>query len=84
MVVRVTVGDAEAAAGLMQRIVREVDVEDVNFDAARQQVLIEVRKSPDETIVGILNLVENWLGSGDRAPTNVEIDDHQYVLGAAR
>jgi hypothetical protein len=52
MLVRVTVGDAEAAAGLMQRIVREVDVEDVNFDAARQQVLIEVLKSPDETIVG--------------------------------
>ena len=63
MVVRVTVVDADQAAVLMQRVRREVDVELVEFEQARQQVRIDVEKNPDAT--------------------NVEIDDHRYVLGAA-
>jgi hypothetical protein len=82
MVVRVTVMDADAAAGLMERLTREVELEDVSFDASRQQVLLEVEKNPDHTLVRILNLVEQWLGADGRAPTDVEIDDHRYVLGA--
>jgi hypothetical protein len=82
MVVRVTVMDTDAAAGLMERLAREVELEDVSFDASRQQVLLEVGKNPDRTLVRILNLVEQWLGADDRAPTDVEIDDHRYVLGA--
>jgi hypothetical protein len=82
MVVRVTVMDAEAAAGLMQSLAREVELEEVSFDASRQQVLLEVAKCPDQTLVRILNLVEQWLGVDGREPTNVEIDDHRYVLGA--
>lgn len=35
MVVRVFVADADAAAGLMRRVLREVDVADVYFDSAR-------------------------------------------------
>jgi hypothetical protein len=82
MVVRVTVMDADAAAGLMSRLEQEVELQDVTFDASRQQVLLEVAKNPDQTLVRILNLVEQWLGADDRAPTDVEIDDHRYVLGA--
>jgi predicted secreted protein len=82
MVVRVTVMDADAAAGLMARLAREVELEDVSFDVSRQQVLLEVEKNPDQTLVRILNLVEQWLGADGRAPTDVEIDDHRYVLGA--
>jgi hypothetical protein len=82
MVVRVVVVDADAAAGLMQRILNELDVEDVSFDSARQQVQIDVHKRPDETLVEVLNLLEDWLGDGRRAPTSVEIDDRRYVLGA--
>ena len=81
MVVRVTVMDAEAAAGLMQRLAHEVELEGVSFDASRQQVLLEVEKNPDQTLGRILNLVEQWLGADDRARTDVEIDDHRYVLG---
>ena len=81
MVVRVTVMDAEAAAGLMQRLAQEVELEGVSFDASRQQVLLEVEKNPDQTLGRILNLVEQWLGADDRARTDVEIDDHRYVLG---
>jgi hypothetical protein len=83
MVVRVSVVDAEAAAGLMQRILREVDVHDVNFEQAQQLVRIEVGRNPDETLVEVLNLLESWLGAGGHPPTSVEIDDHRYVLGAA-
>ena len=83
MVVRVTVVDAEQAEGLMQLVRREVDVEDVEFEQARQQVRIEVERNPDETLGIVLNLLESWLGEGGREPTSVEIDDRRYVLGAA-
>ena len=81
MVVRVTV-DAGAAAGLMERLGQEVELEEVSFDASRQQVRLEVERNPDRALVRILNLLEQWLGPEDRAPTDVEIDDHRYVLGA--
>jgi hypothetical protein len=83
MVVRVTVVDADQARGLVQRVRQELDVEDVEFEQARQQVRIEVEKNPDATLGVVLNLLESWLGEGGRAPTSVEIDDRQYVLGAA-
>ena len=83
MVVRVTVVDADQAAVLMQRVRREVNVEDVEFEQARQQVRIDVEKNPDETLGEVLNLLESWLGAGGHPPTSVEIDDHRYVLGAA-
>ena len=83
MVVRVTVVDADQAAVLMQRVRHEVDVEEVEFEQARQQVRIDVEKNPDETLGEVLNLLESWLGAAGLAPTNVEIDDHRYVLGAA-
>ena len=83
MVVRVSVVDAEAAEGLMQRILREVDVQDVNFEHGEQRVRIDVERNPDETLVEVLNLLESWLGAGGHPPTSVEIDDHRYVLGAA-
>jgi hypothetical protein len=83
MVVRVTVVDAEQASVLVHRVRREVDVVEVEFEQARQQVRIEVEKNPDETLGKVLNLLESWLGEGGRAPTSVEIDDRRYVLGAA-
>jgi len=82
MVVRVTVVDAEQAEDLVQRLRREVDAADVAFEQARQQVRIEVEKNPDETLGVVLSLLESWLGEGGRAPTDVEIDDRRYVLGA--
>ena len=83
MVVRVTVVDADQAEGLVQRVRQELDVEDVEFEQAQQQVRIEVAKNPDETLGVVLNLLERWLGEGGRTPTNVEIDDRRYVLGGA-
>jgi hypothetical protein len=83
MVVKVSVVDGDNAVELMQRLLQEVDVEDVNFELSRQQVRIDLRRNPDETLVEVLNLLEDWLGAGGRPPTSVEIDDHRYVLGAA-
>jgi len=83
MVVRVTVVDADQAAVLIQRVRQVVNVEDVEFEQARQQVRIDVEKNPDETLGEVLNLLESWLGAGGYPPTNVEIDDHRCVLGAA-
>jgi hypothetical protein len=83
MVVRVSVINAEAAVGLMERILQEVDVQDVNFEQAQQQVRIDVGRNPDETLVEVLNLLESWLGADGHPATSVEIDDHRYVLGAA-
>jgi hypothetical protein len=83
MVVRVTVVDADQAEGLVQRVRREVDVEQVEFEQTRQQVRIEVARNPDETLGVVLSLLESWLGENGREPTSVEIDDRRYVLGAA-
>ena len=83
MVVRVAVADAEQAEDLVQRVRREVGVEEVEFEQASQQVRITVDRNPDETLGVVLNLLESWLGEGARAPTSVEIDDRRYVLGAA-
>jgi hypothetical protein len=82
MVVRVTVVDGTAAAGLMGRLAREVELETVSFDPLRQQVLLEVEKNPDQALGRILNLVQQWLGADGRTPTDVEIDERRYVLGA--
>jgi hypothetical protein len=82
MLVRVTVLDTAAATGLMERLAQEVEIERVSFDASRQQVLLEVERNPDQAIGKILNLLEQWLRDGGRAPTAVEIDDHRYVLAA--
>ena len=83
MIVRVSVVDAERAITLMQRIRSEVAVDEVHFEQERQQVRIEVEKNRDETLVEVLNLLESWLGADGLPPTNVEIDDHRYLLGAA-
>jgi hypothetical protein len=83
MVVRVSVADAEAAAELMQSILRGVDVKDVTFEDGKRQVRIDLQRNPDDGLVEVLNLLEGWLGACGHPPANVEIDDHPYVLGAA-
>lgn len=80
MVVRVNVVDAGPADALIRRLVEEVHAEQVRFDSARQQVCIEVAKNPDESLVTILSVVEEWLGVTGCAPTSVEIDERSYVL----
>ena len=82
MVVRVTVVDSFAAGELIRLLVQEVDAEQVRFEPDRQQVCVEIVKSPDQAIGRTLSVVEAWLGDGGRAPTDVEIDEHRYVLGA--
>ena len=46
-------------------------------------MLIDLEKNPDETLGEVLNLLESWLGASGHPPTNVEIDDHRYVLSPA-
>jgi len=82
MVVRVTVVDSVAAGELIRLLVQEVDAEQVRFEPERQHVCVEIVKSPDQAIGRILSVVERWLGDGGRMATDVEIDDHRYVLGA--
>ena len=83
MVVQVTVADGDGASGLIQRLRTEVGVEEVSFDPERQLVRIAIEKSPDHTLCEVLNLVESWLGAAGLPQTNVEIDDHRYLLAAA-
>jgi hypothetical protein len=82
VVVRVTVFDADSAGGLIKQLVREVDAEDVCFEPDEQRVCISVETRPEHTVGRILSVVESWLVGGGRETTNVEIDDHTYVLGA--
>ncbi|MGZ4256505.1 MAG: thioredoxin family protein [Gaiellaceae bacterium] len=77
-----TVLDAEAAGELVRLLVQEVDAEQVRFEPDRQQVCVEIAKSPDQAIGRILSIVEAWLEDRGRAPTDVDIDERRYVLGA--
>jgi uncharacterized protein YajQ (UPF0234 family) len=83
IVVEVTTVDADAGLYLVERIERELDIEDVDFSAERMQVRIEVKRTPDTKLVQLLDLLEEWLFVRGLAPTKVAIDDHEYVLGAA-
>jgi hypothetical protein len=81
-VVRVNVADSDGAGELIRLLVQMIEAEQVRFDAERRQVYIEVANGPDHALGRVLGVVEGWLGDGGRAPTEVEIDDHRYVLGA--
>jgi hypothetical protein len=82
VVIRVGVVDAETAGGLIPILAQSVEAERVCFEPSSQQVCIDVERNPDQALVRVLNLVEEWLGAGGHPPTHVEIDDHTYVLGA--
>ena len=82
MLVLVTVGGGETAAGLVDRIEREVVASEIHFQDDPRRVSIELEAEPDRNLGRLLNIVEEWLGEDERAPTNVEIDGHSYTLGA--
>jgi hypothetical protein len=81
VVIRVGVVDAETAGGLIPLVTQEIDAQRVCFEPSAQQVCIEVERNPDQALVRILNVVEEWLSACGHSPTQVEIDDHTYVLG---
>lgn len=81
MLVLVTVADADTASGLIEKLVGEVDAEQVRFEPEHRQVSVELKREPDRNLGRILNAVESWLGDGGRPPATVEIDGHSYTLG---
>ena len=83
IVVEVTTVDADSSQYLVERIERELGIEEVDFNAERMQVRIKVERTPDTSLVDLLNLLEEWLFVRGLAPTRVAIDDHEYVLGEA-
>jgi hypothetical protein len=82
MLVLVTVADADTASGLIEKLVAEVDAEQVRFEPEHRQVSVELKREPERNLGLILNAVESWLGDGGRPPATVEIDGHSYTLGA--
>jgi len=83
IVVEVTTVDADSSQYLVERIQRELGIEDVDFNAERMRVRIKVERRPDTSLVELLNLLEEWLFVRGLAPTKLAIDDHEYVLGEA-
>lgn len=83
IVVEVATVDADAGLYLVERIERELEIDDVDFNRERMQVRIEVKRTPGTKLVQLLDLLEEWLFVRGLAPTKVAIDDHEYVLGAA-
>ncbi len=81
MLVLVTVADADTASGLIEKLVGEVDAEQVRFEPEHRQVSVELKREPDRNLGRILNAVEAWLGDGGRPPAKVEIDGRSYTLG---
>jgi hypothetical protein len=82
MLVLVTVTDEEAAAGLVDRLEREVVAAEIRFQEDRRRVCIELKAEPERNLGRVLRVVEEWLGEDGRKPTKVEIDGHDYTLGA--
>ena len=83
ILVEVSTVEADAGLYLVERVERELGIEDVDFNAERMQVRIKVESSPGTSLVELLNLLEEWLFVRGLAPTKVAIDDHEYVLGEA-
>ena len=83
ILVEVSTVEADAGLYLVERVERELGIEDVDFNAERMQVRIKVERSPDTSLLKLLNLLEEWLFVRGLAPTKVAIDDHEYVLGEA-
>ena len=83
MLVEVAALDADAGRYLVERIERELGIEEVDFDAERMQVRIKVERTPDTKLVVLLDLLEEWLFVRGLAPTKVTIGVHEYLLGAA-
>jgi hypothetical protein len=81
MLVLITVADADTATGLIEKLVGEVEAENVRFEPEHRQVCVELKREPDGNLGRILNAVESWLGDGGRPPAKVEIDGHSYTLG---
>jgi hypothetical protein len=81
MLVEVTTVDADAGLYLVERIERQLGIEEVDFNAERMQVRIKVERTPDTKLVLLLDLLEEWLFVRGLAPTKVAIDDHEYLLG---
>jgi hypothetical protein len=81
IVVEVTTVDADSSQYLVERIERELGIEDADFSPERMRVRIEIARTPDTSLVELLNLLEEWLFVRGLAPTKVAIDDHQYILG---
>ena len=82
MLVLVAVADDETAAGLVDRLEREVVAKEIRFQDDRRRLCVNLNEEPDRNLGRLLNVVEEWLGEDGRAPTNVEIDGHSYTLGA--
>jgi hypothetical protein len=84
IVVEVTTVDADSSQYLVERIQRELGIEDVDFNAERMQVRIRVGRTPDANLVKLLDLLKEWLFVRGLAPTKVAIDEHEYLLGAVQ
>src|SRR5439155_15961536 len=69
MVIRVDVWDLSSAKSLVERLYQELDGEAVSLDTRRQQVCVDVRRNPDQTLVRALDVVESWLSASDSGPT---------------
>ena len=80
MIIRVALGES-AAGDLIQRLLRQVDGERISYDGEEQQVCIDVRTNPDQTVVHVLNAVESWLGEAALPSTRIEIDDRSGTGG---
>jgi hypothetical protein len=83
ILVEVSTVEADAGLYLVERIERELGIEDIDFNAERMQVRIKIERSPGTILVELLNLLEEWLFVRGLAQTKVAIDDHEYVLGDA-
>jgi len=81
VLVLVTVGDAETAAGLVGLLEREVDAAEIRFEAEPRRVCIELKAEPDRNLGLVLTAVERWVGEDGGDPAKVEIDGHSYTLG---
>jgi hypothetical protein len=81
MLVLLTVAEVETAADLVDRLEREVVATEIRVQDDRR-VCVELEAEPDRNLGRLLSVVEEWLGEDGRAPTNVEIDGHSYMLGA--
>jgi hypothetical protein len=80
VLLRISVEDAGAAGGLLQKLFGVFSAETVSFDAGRREVRVEPRVDSDRVLVQALAVVEDWLTEDGNGPTRIDVDGHSYLM----
>lgn len=77
--IRVAVGDAAGAHGLLRRLADLFDRSSLSFDGTRNEVSVH-SESESRSVIEVIATVESWLASGDLQSARLSLGDRSYTM----